>query len=517
MKLRCIFLLFALSTLSSGLLTSAHAQTAGTETVVVQRTPAKATGKVPTVQANGTVQWATPAAGASDWASLTGKPTTLSGFGIVDAQPLDSDLTYLAGFTLTANVKSVLNAADYAAIRTLLGLVIGTNVQAFDADLTYLAGFTPTANVKSVLNAADYAAIKTLLALTVGTDVQAYDQDLTDLADGTWTAASASQAFAQGAKYTYTLTSNLTASSFTGTTVNRRIVVALLGCSGTHSFTFPSSKRWGSADAGTTSLTPSAGNHVFVFTYIGTTWYYSDSVTGALNLAGGSTVISGTLPVGNGGTGITALGTGVAAALGNTTNATGGLLTTDGTASPTNKTYDAAATGNVLKLKGYVYLTHPHLADGTNATIGTTATAIDYGHATFSNSVDQASNYVEYFLQVPEDIDTSVALRARIKVRLGGADTATQRYVLSSVSVADSAVPTSSTLANAINVDFAGDASGASGDVETSAWTTLTSWNGALTAGQTWRIRFARDGDTSDVSTVNSTELGLVIEYGITQ
>jgi hypothetical protein len=193
------------------------------------------------------------------------------------------------------------------------------------------------------------------------------------------------------------------------------------------------------------------------------------------------------------------------------------VVTLSSTDTLTNKTFDAAATGNVLKQKGYVYLTHPHLADGTNATISTTATSIAYGHATFSHSVDQASNYVEYYIQIPEDIDTSVALRARLKVLLGGADTGTQRYVLSTVSVADSAVPTSSTLANAINVDFGGDGSGANGDVETSAWTTLTSWASALTAGQTWRIRLARDGDTSDSSTVNSTELGLVIEYGITQ
>jgi len=99
-------------------------------------------------------------------------------------QPLDADLTYLAGFTPTANVKSILNAADYAAIKTLLALTIGTNVQAWDADLDYLAGFTPAANVKSILNAADYAAIKTLLALTIGTDVQAYDADLGSLASG---------------------------------------------------------------------------------------------------------------------------------------------------------------------------------------------------------------------------------------------------------------------------------------------------------------------------------------------
>lgn len=260
------------------------------------------------------------------------------------------------------------------------------------------------------------------------------------------------------------------------------------------------------ADGGTGISSGTSGG-VLAFTASGTIASSGALAANAIVIGGGAGVAPST----------TTTGTGVLTALGNTANAIGGVVTADGTATLTNKTLDGSATGNVVKLKGYIYLTHPHLADGTNATIGTTATAIGYGHATFSNSVDQASNYVEYYIQVPGDIDTSVALRARIKVLLGGADTATQRYVLSSVSVADSAVPTSSTLANAINIDFAGDASGASGDVETSAWTTLTSWAGALTAGQTWRIRFARDGDTSDASTVNSTELGLVIEYGITQ
>ncbi len=194
------------------------------------------------------------------------------------------------------------------------------------------------------------------------------------------------------------------------------------------------------------------------------------------------------------------------------------VLSTSSTHTLTNKTYDTGGTGNVFKAKGYIYLTHPHLADGTGATLGTTATSTAYGHATFSNSADKAANYVEYYLQVPEDIDTSVALRGRLKVLLsGGADTNDQNWLISSVSVADSAVLTSSTLANEIALDYTADASGASGDIETTAWTTLTSWAGALTAGQTWRIRLMRDGDTSDASTVNSTELGLVIEYAISQ
>jgi hypothetical protein len=79
----------------------------------------------------------------------------------------------------SANVQSIVAAADYSAIRTLLGLVIGTNVQAYDADLTTWAGLTPSANAQSLVTAADYSAMRTLLGLVIGTNVQAYDADLT--------------------------------------------------------------------------------------------------------------------------------------------------------------------------------------------------------------------------------------------------------------------------------------------------------------------------------------------------
>lgn len=90
--------------------------------------------------------------------------------------------------------------------------------------------------------------------------------------------ASASAAMVANTQYKYTLTADLTASSFTGTTEGSTIVVALLGCDGTHVFNFPSSKRFGDANSPTTSLTPTAGNHIVTFSYIGSTWYYADSV-----------------------------------------------------------------------------------------------------------------------------------------------------------------------------------------------------------------------------------------------
>lgn len=85
----------------------------------------------------------------------------------VDAekQAADADLTTYAGITPSANVQSVLGAADYAAIRTLLALVVGTNVQAFDTDLSTYAGITPSANVQTLLSSANFAAFRSSLVV----------------------------------------------------------------------------------------------------------------------------------------------------------------------------------------------------------------------------------------------------------------------------------------------------------------------------------------------------------------
>jgi hypothetical protein len=94
------------------------------------------------------------------FAQIGGKPTTLAGFGITDAQPLDADLTAIAALTTDPFGRGLLPLTTAAAVRTY----IGAGTSSFDGTFTSLTG-KPT----------------TLAGYGI-TDAQPLDSDLTSIA-----------------------------------------------------------------------------------------------------------------------------------------------------------------------------------------------------------------------------------------------------------------------------------------------------------------------------------------------
>ena len=99
------------------------------------------------------------------WSSISGTPTTLSGYGITNGQILNANLTAISGLTSSANTIPYFTGSGTAALNnfTSIGQALAAAVSAASAQST--------------------------LALTPGTNVQAYSATLAAVAGGTYVGA----------------------------------------------------------------------------------------------------------------------------------------------------------------------------------------------------------------------------------------------------------------------------------------------------------------------------------------
>jgi hypothetical protein len=125
------------------------------------------------------------------WSSITSTPTTLSGYGITDAQPKDSDLTAIAALSPSDGGFMVGNGTAWtvetgSTARASLGVVIGTDVLAYDADLSTLASLAKTDGAVIIGDGSNWtvesgATFRASVGLSIGTNVQAYSATLGSL------------------------------------------------------------------------------------------------------------------------------------------------------------------------------------------------------------------------------------------------------------------------------------------------------------------------------------------------
>ena len=175
------------------------------------------------------------ATGADAFATfdLTGVGRTLIG------QATQGDMR-TTGLGMSANGSALVSAANYAAMRTALSLVPGTNVQTQSDNLNTFAGIAPSSNAQSLLGAANYAAMRALLDLEAGTDF--YSISAADAAIST----AISNHVAAGDPHTQYVLSSEIGSVVQGYSGKLAALAASSGVSGT--FTVSTSDPSGGAD-----------------------------------------------------------------------------------------------------------------------------------------------------------------------------------------------------------------------------------------------------------------------------
>lgn len=390
--------------------------------------------------------------GQLPWASLSGTPTTLTGYGISDAQPLDSDLTAIAALTTTSYGRSLLTQTSADTLRTSLGLSL-SSVSLRDPVTDFVATYVPeegamTGNVEVPLPVS---------GIVLSSDNQATITNKT---------------IVSGAGFPGNVIEIKAADITSGL-----IAPARLGSGSDITTKYLRGDNTWQTIAGTGTVTSVSGTGTANGLSLSGTVTTTGNITLSGTLSGVSltTAVTGTLPAANGGTGITSFATGIATFLGTASSANLRAALTD-----------EVGTGAAYFVGGA--LGTP--ASGTATNLSGTAANLTAGQATAALGLKTAT--------------TTVSISSAAAPIAGQVLTATSSTGGNwQTPAAGSSVPL--TIAQAsIEADFT--------VTENATPENVTGMVVALAANKKYRVTFL--GQQTSVGTGNGTRLGLNIPSG---